>query len=348
MAEVSHYPESYDGTYRNEPMLNYAASSSSSHAQDLTMSQTPQTKPICQVPPGEPFQDTFHKWGGFSAQASASILSYAGLSPNKFVTCLPRLVDLNMNLLRLSEKARMATAQSLNAAAGRENEVIIEMVQFSRELIDLMAYITPSPRSSRHSFASQSSSDLSCGIYNFRTNSGSSSHSLDPHTYFQHDVSSRTASGGSTEADPQRDSMPASTLIFLVMGCYMQIMYVFETIINCLYQDPTGSGSQSRSGSSLETCLHIHTITYLLDHLHKALYAYPPDIPLNEEVDNILHNDEDNLRAQGPSCAAPVFGKSTAGVLLGQASWEIGEREQGLMSKIQTLSHIVNVSRSYN
>ncbi|PWY93855.1 hypothetical protein BO94DRAFT_612388 [Aspergillus sclerotioniger CBS 115572] len=344
---VSHHPDSH-GIYRNEPMLDYTASSGSSHSQESTISQSRQTKPICQTFAEEEFQGSFHHWGGFSAQAGASIPSYEWLSHSKFVTCLPKLVDLNMNLLRLSEKSRVTTAQSLKAPAGRENEVIIEIVQYSRELIDLMTYIKPTCRSSRDSLARQSSTDISYSIYDTSTHSGSSSHSLDPDMYVQYDILSDVASGGRTEAGSRRDSMSASTLIFLVMGCYTQIMYVFETIIDCLYQDPTASASQSRSGSSLETCLHIHTITYLLDHLHKALSAYPPDIPRDNEFDNIIYNDDSNLRAQGLRCATPAFGKSTAGILLGQASWEIGEREKGLASKIQTLSHTVNISRYYN
>ncbi|RAK96954.1 Zn(II)2Cys6 transcription factor domain-containing protein [Aspergillus ibericus CBS 121593] len=346
--EAPHYPQSYGDMYKDESMPHYAVSSSSSHGQGSMVSQTPRNMTTCHVLTGGKLQDTFHKWGELSTQAGASIPSYAGLPPNKFITCLPRLANLNMNLLRLSGKARIATAQSLNPAAGRENEVIVEMVQFSRELIDLMAYITPCPRSSHLPLASQPSSNIFCSMYSSGTKSEGASHSLDSNTHFQHDELSHTASGESTETDAKRESMPASTLIFLVMGCYTQIVYVFETIINCLYQDPTVSASQSRSGSSLETCLHIHTITYLLDHLHKALYAYPPHIPLHDEVDNVSYACQDNLRAQGPGCTTPMFGKSTAGVLLGQASWEIGEREQSLVSKIQSLSQVVNFSRHYS
>ncbi|OOF91379.1 hypothetical protein ASPCADRAFT_510207 [Aspergillus carbonarius ITEM 5010] len=332
--EDSHHPNLYGSIDRNETILDYTPSSSSSHAQGSIMVQQSQSKSTCQALTGETFQGTFHDRGDFAAQAGVSIPSYEWLSRTKIVTCLPKLVELNMSLLRLSEKARMATSQSLKAPAGHQNEVIIEMVQFSRELIDLMACIMPTPRSGRDSLPSQSIPDIFCSTYNSIPYSGSISHCLDTDTYVRYDISSHAASSGCIEAGSQSDSMSASTLIFLAMGCYTQ--------------DSAGSASQSRSGSSLETCLHIHTITYLLDHLHKAMYPYPHDITLDDEFDNIVYNENDRQCVQDQSCATPVFGKSSAGVLLGQASWEIGEREKSLMSKIQTLSHILNVSRYYN
>ncbi|PWY75481.1 hypothetical protein BO70DRAFT_398329 [Aspergillus heteromorphus CBS 117.55] len=115
---VPHYPEMYDGVYRNGSLI-YPASSGPFDAQRLILSNTPQVNP---VPPAS------------TKEAGLNIAQ-----------------NLNSNLLRLSEKARATTGQALKAAAGRENEVVSQMVQFARELIDLVPRIISISRTNRAS-----------------------------------------------------------------------------------------------------------------------------------------------------------------------------------------------------
>ncbi|PYH99807.1 hypothetical protein BO71DRAFT_405130 [Aspergillus ellipticus CBS 707.79] len=345
---IPHYPEMYGDMYKNGSLIGYPASSASFHAQGLVLGSTSQVDPIPSTFSKEGGLDTVQTQHGSGAQAvhAPGSPSTSGFSSGQ--ACLERLADLNLNLLRLSEKTRVTTGQALKAAAGRENEVISEMVQFARELIDLVPRIIPMSHTNRVSTVGQSSSGALHRPHNLSSNVGGSYHGLNSGTCSQYDSVLHSPIGDFTGMDSPTDSMPGSTMILLVMGCYTQIMYVFETIINCLCQDhrPTaGSAGQSCGESSLETSLHIHTITYLLKRLHEALYAYPPDTPLDPAIDNILYDVETNLRSQDPSRTTQVFGKGVAGGLLGRASCEIRQREQTLMQNIQSLSRLVSGSR---
>lgn len=92
---------------------------------------------------------------------------------------------------------------------------------------------------------------------------------------------------------------------------------------------PSSEESSGTIGSLLEASIAIHTVTYLLSRLHRALAA--PE----------LEGPGDASESQSWKKSF-VGGKELEDGLLGRAFGEIREREQWLMRRTQTLQQRIN------
>jgi hypothetical protein len=244
--------------------------------------------------------------------------------------CFQKLSDLNARILSSSAKTHPGSYSA---------QVLKEVVDFSGELIDTarhsMPYFggstTPPSRASTVSMAESSASgDESDSSFDSRVRS-MSNHSARVGGGWQQTIGSY----------PRDQSVPESAVIFLLLGCYTQILHLFEVTTNCIWAQhcdqasaAVGNEETGTVGSLLEASLAIHTVTYLLSRLHKA-FAF------HEKPEGHSGMSEDHVDSQGWKRSF-VGGKGLGDGLLGRAFGEIWEREQWLVRRTQLLQQRIN------
>jgi hypothetical protein len=265
--------------------------------------------------------------------------------------CFHKLTNLNVKILRSSEKSR-STSDRCKSPAGRGNQIVKDMVQFSGELIDIASQIMP------HFFSASSSSvDVS----------KTSEMDIELEDTIEVDPALQStprhpSQGSPTDHDwaslerqSQGHSMPESAVIFLLLGCYTQILHSFETAINCLYlhhSPPARSSNCNRKStlgtvnSLLEASLDIHTVTYLLNRLHRAFAIYKPGCSDDMKMNDVLHDNDTHLSLLEGWKTPFLGGRTLCEGLVGRAFDEIKEREQCLMRKTLYLKRIINKTQS--
>ncbi|KFH47356.1 hypothetical protein ACRE_018270 [Hapsidospora chrysogenum ATCC 11550] len=240
-----------------------------------------------------------------------------------------RLSDLNARILSSSAKTH---PDSYNA------QVLKEVVDFSGELIDTarhsMPYFVgsmppPSRASTLSMVESSASGDKSDAYFDFRSRS-MSNHSAMAGSGWQQVIGSY----------PRDQCVPESGPIFLLLGCYAQILHLFEVTTNCIWaqycdQASAAVGDETGTvGSLLETSLDIHTVRYLLNRLHKAF-------ALQEKQEGLSGMSEDHVDFEGWERSF-VGGEGLGDGLLGRTLGEIREREQRLVRRTQLLQQRMN------
>lgn len=235
-----------------------------------------------------------------------------------------KLSDLNVRILQCSSAAQSGGA-STNSA-----QLLKDVTGFSGELIDtarqsMPHFVGATRASSRASTASKGSS----------IDSEDGDGSVD--TGFSHSTWGSVKPGSAAGAQGNNNSVPESAVIFLLLGCYTQILHLFEVTTNCLWAQhcetgqpaPANEDSSGTIGSLLEASIAIHTVTYLLSRLHRALAVPEGDSP----------GEGSESQAWKKSF---VGGKELEDGLLGRAFGEIREREQWLMRRTQHLQQRIN------
>ncbi|KAI6781327.1 Ascofuranone/ascochlorin biosynthesis clusters transcription regulator ascR [Emericellopsis cladophorae] len=227
--------------------------------------------------------------------------------------CYQSLSNLNLRILASTAK----TGPTANNSA----VILKDVVGFSGELIETARQSMPYFIGSLHQ---------NRGSIGQRTNSSSSG---------SEDGFSST---DSYISGAQAGSVPESAVIFLLLGCYTQILHLFEVTTNCLWEqhcenahpDHPKEDNSGTVGSLLEASLAIHTVTYLLSRLHRALAV--GEGPLEDEASSIdPHSWKKSF----------VGGKELEDGLLGRAFGEIRHRELWLMQRTQHLQRRINTCR---
>lgn len=243
--------------------------------------------------------------------------------------CFQNLSDLNARMLSSSAKMHPG---SYNAQA------LKEVVEFSGELIDTARYSMPyfvgsTPPPSRASTVSMAQSSAS---------SDESDTSFDSRARRMSNHSARVGGGWqlSIGSYPRDQSVPESAVVALLLGCYTQILHLFEVTTNCIWaqhcdQASVAVGNETGTvGSLLETSLAIHTVTYLLSRLHKA-FAF------QEKEESHSGMSEDHVDSQGWE-GSFMGGKLLGDGLLGRTFGEIRVREQWLARRTKLLQQRIN------
>ncbi|KAH7116294.1 hypothetical protein EDB81DRAFT_668785 [Dactylonectria macrodidyma] len=261
-----------------------------------------------------------------------SILDWSSTS------CLLKLSGLSVRMLRSSEKHSSTAPASANSEASYGCKIVKETVNFSGELICVTR------QTLWRIFTGSSRCSASAGT--------------EASTPIDEDENDDCVHSAATSVDdwinviPQSSppSMPDSAVIFLLLGCYTQLLYSFELAIDCLYAEHNHSGSSSditrgdnlgNINSRLEAALSIQTVIYLLGRVHKAFTVCEPE---NGNADGV-HDDETNSRGIEGWKRSLMGNKSLDEGLLGRTFNEIQEREQRLMKKAQQLKQMINRSR---
>ncbi|KAK4184790.1 Ascofuranone/ascochlorin biosynthesis clusters transcription regulator [Podospora australis] len=265
--------------------------------------------------------------------------------------CYRKLSDLNARIL-----PSLARANSSSSA-----QILKDVVGFCGELIDTARKSMP------HFSASSQSNTPSCS----RRASTATDMSLDSaYCSLSGNMSRRPSHDKLDDFGMMDQSVPESAVIFLLLGCYTQILRLFEVTTNCLWQQHCDSSSSSSTsttptptmppstlgmmdmsmmmmltdsdspsasietgmqavGPLLEASLAVHTVTYLLSRLNRAL-----TVP--ESGDPTFH------AGSGSWERSFLGGKELDDGLLGRAFGEIREREQWLMRRTQLLQQRIN------
>ncbi|KAK3394803.1 hypothetical protein B0H63DRAFT_58184 [Podospora didyma] len=273
-------------------------------------------------------------------------------------TCYQKLSDLNARIL-----VSFAKTESTH-----DSQIIKDVVGFCGELIDTArattAYFAGSSAAGSRSRASTMSRAESFGE---QPSSGASSR--------RNSEWQVMLNNGHSEPPPfshNDQSVPGSAIIFLLLGCYTQILRLFEVTTNRLWARYHNAGSDSSSSSSsicgnntnssmqqdggdlgtvsplLEAALAVHTVAYLLSRLNRS-FTVDSDQPqpaankssgntnsIGTPVDDICDLQSWKRSFLGGS------GKESDDGLLGQAFGEISERVQWLMMKTQHLQQRIN------
>lgn len=138
--------------------------------------------------------------------------------------------------------------------------------------------------------------------------------------------------------------VPGSAVIFLLLGCYTQLLHLFEitvsNICDQLYHvhDPKIEDENKNSTVvvSLEASLAVHTITYLLRQLQTAL-------SVKEDPENVQESGNIGGYSELKDWKRhPKENKHLNGGVLNWAFGEIMEREQRLFRRTQQLQETIN------
>jgi len=304
--------------------------------------------------PAGPMQSSFGGHEHPAAQPATSILHM--------------LNDLNLKIHRVSEQLKVASRDCARfSATGEKNEVIGEVMKCSEELIDILSGL---PGQSNHSRSPQGSFSSPQSHADAHSSTMVGSAWEDQYFHSDHTPWSGYAStapstlydgGTKTGHNPERRAVPDSGLIFLVMGCYTQLVDISNFAMNCLCQHRRGIaesqnwtpdrhmlsvsfGSFSTSaGSSLEMSLHLHTIMYLHDRLNKAMYKYTCQSESSTGTDLHHHVEHDTLASlQGER--AHASGKTASEKLASIAFGQVKEREHCLIKQARALKHLIEES----
>ena len=235
-----------------------------------------------------------------------------------------KLSDLNLRILQCGSTAQAGTAPQ------NSSQLLKDVVGFSGELIDIARQSMPhfvgcTRASSRASTTSKGSS--------MESDDGDGS----TDTAFSQSSWGSFKPGSAPGPQATSQSVPESAVIFLLLGCYTQILHLFELTTNCLWAQhceagqpaPQNDDTSGTIGSLLEASIAIHTVTYLLSRLHRALAA--PEMDASADAAD-SHGWKKSF----------VGGKELEDGLLGRAFGEIREREQWLMRRTKHLQQRIN------
>ncbi|KAH7305902.1 hypothetical protein B0I35DRAFT_483655 [Stachybotrys elegans] len=308
---------------------------------DVHLDLTPfsSTPDLLDVAPDMPFLDNKadHSTAAafFEPPRSAPTAAAATFAPQPMApsvsgtTCFYKLTTLNAKILQFLESNRNMPLQE-DCPAVSMNQITKEVVEFSGELIEIAREVMPHINAVAQGINSGASTpsledDLGC-----RSRGSSRSSSIDNMSFF--------------EPESMLPTIPQSSIIFLLLGCYTQLLHSFEFTVYCLYKRHSKSEqvdmnnmwkNQDTVDSLLKASVVIHTITYLLDCVHRAFSGVNPDQaePVNFDI-----SDSNSWKGffWGGS---ERFAKDG---LLTRAFIEIQEREQSVMRKAQHLKQVIN------
>ncbi|KAH7006756.1 hypothetical protein EDB80DRAFT_644772 [Ilyonectria destructans] len=268
---------------------------------------------------------------------STSLLNEANKSPNiphgstadlSRTASVLKLSDLSAKIIHLSEKYRSNGPVITPAGAGASlgQQIVKDIVDFSGELIDIARQGLPRfislPRSS---IKISASSDVDMSEAN--EDDG-------PTDSTTESVDSFMTTGSLLPAP----CIPESAVIFLLLGCYTQLLHSFELAINCLDAEHRSSTHSSDANpgtvnSLLKASLLIHTVTYLLGRVHRSF-----------SVGEVENKDGEGAHSVdiGRWKISLLGDNNIDEGLLGRAFIEIQGREQGLMKKAKHLRQMIN------
>ncbi|KAK7430464.1 hypothetical protein QQZ08_002983 [Neonectria magnoliae] len=247
-------------------------------------------------------------------------------------TSVLKLSDLSAKIIRSSEKYRNGPVHTpVEAGALLGQQIMKDIVDFSGELIDIARQGLPRFISQpQPSIESSASSDVDISAAD--EDDGPSESTMGS-------VDSYMTSGSVIPAP----CIPESAVIFLLLGCYTQLLHSFELAIDCLYAEHRNStdGSDDSPGtvnSLLKASLLIHTVTYLLGRVHRSFA-----VGETESTDGGSKHGEDAHSVDMQGWKRSLLGDENIDEgLLGRAFSEIQEREQGLMKKAKHLRQMIN------
>ncbi|KAK7419770.1 hypothetical protein QQX98_003142 [Neonectria punicea] len=248
-------------------------------------------------------------------------------------TSVLKLSDLSAKIIRSSEKYRSNAPVNTPVEAGASvgQQIMKDIVDFSGELIDIARQGLPRFISQpQPSFKSSASSDVD--MLAADEDDGPSESTMGS-------VDSYMTSGSVLPAP----CIPESAVVFLLLGCYTQLLHSFELAIDCLYAEHRNSAHASDDSpgtvnSLLKASLLIHTVTYLLGRVHRSFAVGEA-----ESTDGKSKHGEDAHSVDMQGWKRSLLGdKHIDEGLLGRAFSEIQEREQGLMKKAKQLRQMIN------
>lgn len=239
-----------------------------------------------------------------------------------------KLSDLSAKIIYSSEKYRSNGPVITPAGAGASlgQQIVKDIVDFSGELIDIARQGLPRfislPRSSIEISASSDVDMSEANEDDGPTDSTTES------------VDSFMTTGSLLPAP----CIPESAVIFLLLGCYTQLLHSFELAINCLYSEHRSSTHSSDANpgtvnSLLKESLLFHTVTYLLGRVHRSFSVGEVE---NKDGEGTHSVDIDRWKLSF------LGDKNIDEGLLGRAFIEIQGREQGLMRKAKHLRQMIN------
>ncbi|KAF6842707.1 hypothetical protein CMUS01_02835 [Colletotrichum musicola] len=263
--------------------------------------------------------------------------SYAagGLLPDKpptpsfcSTTCYRNLQHLNDRIV--SSIMRSTPTSSIQQM---QNDLIAfsgELIEAARESVPHFVGSSSPPPSGALTTAKADSHETSC--HGERTRN---SHLVGPEER-------KKDKRGLLGAQPWSRSVPHSAVIFLLLGCHTQILHLLEILVNKLWdqhhnpaQHRTGQGNTTSVGSLMEVSLTIHTVTYLLGHLHRALTLQAPQGSARVARPDFFVEIQD---WEKPLASCNEWEDS----LPGRAFREMRMREQWLTRRMNHLQHSVN------
>jgi hypothetical protein len=318
----------------------------SQHLSDPVELRAPENTPASAI------QSTFGGHEHPAAQPATSILHI--------------LNDLNLKIHRVSEQLKVASRDCARfSATGEKNEVIGEVMKCSEELIDILSGLpgqSNQSRSPQEGFSSPHTDSHSSTMVGSTWEDQYSHSDNAPWSGYPSTAPSASYDGGTKIGhDRDRRAAPDSGVIFLVMGCYTQLVDISNFAMNCLCQHHRGiAESQNRTpgqhmlsvsfgsfstsaGSSLETLLHLHTIMYLHDRLNKAMYkyTYPSQSSISTDPHHhVDHNILASLQGERPHASGNTASEKLASI----AFFQVKEREHCLMKKARALKHLIEES----
>ncbi|KAK5991524.1 Ascofuranone/ascochlorin biosynthesis clusters transcription regulator [Cladobotryum mycophilum] len=243
--------------------------------------------------------------------------------PFSSINCFRSLSDLNLRILQSCE----VSSSTPDGSQSSSHQILRDSVQFAGELIDAARQSLP------HIFPN--------GGFTSVSNSPSTDHNTDT-------INVQTGSADnwtSYESQPRAPCIPDSAIIFLLLGCYTQILHSFEIAINSLFSEHCDQASlDSRNTNTgnvqslLEASLAVHTVTYLLNRMQRTFKLHEPEGNEDAAMDDQFGYMEDWKKPTPRTRVGADDG------LLGRAFTEIRERETSLMRRAQDLRQILNTS----
>ncbi|KAK7403401.1 hypothetical protein QQX98_010814 [Neonectria punicea] len=209
--------------------------------------------------------------------------------------------------------------------------ILKDVIGFSEELFDtarrtLPSFFGLSPLSSRGSTISQADSSLTFDDNETSIDNTFSSKPIKTDDWMSNGPRSKT------------HCVPQSAVIFSLLGCYTQILYLCEMTIDGLWADLEADKAENASTFKflLEASLAVQSVTYLLGRLRRA-FSVP-------EMENNGHGKSpDHTGDLHVWHGSFVGGNELEDGLLGQAFAEMRDREEQLMRRTHHLQEkIVN------
>ncbi|KAI9150043.1 Ascofuranone/ascochlorin biosynthesis clusters transcription regulator [Paramyrothecium foliicola] len=269
-----------------------------------------------------------------SEQGSSSPASPANFSS---ASNFQQLSRLNAKILQSSENYGIGNSPEFSTLC--INQIIKDIVEFSGELISIARQVLPHLNGTR--LASTPPSYPGFGV---------SGKIRKPTSSFGSPTRMSPSISDSRFFEPETrgSGVPESAAIFLLLGCYSQLLQTFELAVDCLYQkhsrpehsDLNFLENPDTLDSLLKASLAIHTVTYLLNCVHKAFSSTESDF--SDDI-NMAHagNEPVDLTAWKGFFWGNREGDAKDG-LLTQAFMEIHDRELNVLRKAQHLRQVIS------
>ncbi|KAI9152360.1 Ascofuranone/ascochlorin biosynthesis clusters transcription regulator [Paramyrothecium foliicola] len=250
-----------------------------------------------------------------SAHGSCSMSSYKKLS------------DLNVRILSAFAKAETAPNPST---------MLRDVIEFSGDMIQAAQEIIPYlVRSSSSSIRTSESSPANSSTVG-KESDGSVDSSVS--------VTSGSSKWKNHVTQSRGRFVPSSAVIYLLLGCYTQILHLLEIMTTDLcvqLSDPASpevgnEGHVITVGGLIEASISAHSINYLLGLLQRGVAVKERDGKVGQNETE--YGDEDLSGQRGSFLGSTDLDCGP----LGQAMSEITEREQWLAEKTQYLQRTIN------